>query len=119
MRLILGGKGNPTLPSLQEVEELLWQWEVPQTMWECARKRGMPRDLFVPSYHQFVEYHLTRVNSRGEPNLGTIARAKYHGWKWLLAETDYPRKAKPKKEPKLKTKTGRHLKVYTNETVTR
>jgi hypothetical protein len=120
MHVILGGKGNPTLPTLEDVERQLWAWEVPQTMWACISSPGMEQSDFVISYHRFVESHYQKLNRKGQLLLGTIERAKYYGWKWLLSETDYPRvKPKAKKEPKIRTRTGRHLKVYTNETVTR
>jgi hypothetical protein len=120
MEVIEGGYPKP---SLAAVEEQLWAWEVPQTMWLCARNRGMPQDAFTVSYHQFVEYHYDKRNHQGEPHLGTIARAKYHGWKWLLGETDYPRVQRQRnpdtnaKDTRVKTKTGRYLKVYTSDPV--
>ena len=119
MHVIHGGKGNPTLPTPEEVECQLWAWEVPQTMWACISSRGMKQSDFIVSYHRFVESHYQKVNYKGQPLFGTIERAKFYGWKWLLAETAYPRvKPQPKKEPRIRTRTGRHLRVYTNETVT-
>jgi hypothetical protein len=114
------------LLSLAEVEQQLWDWGVSQAMWNCARKRGMSRNLFVPSYHEFVETCYRQTNNRGEPAFGTIDRALYRGWIWLRDQTDYPSfKHKLKSQPEwsavtTKSRAGKKLpwRIYVNDLVT-
>ncbi len=122
-----GGYGHGTTRSLAEVEQDLWDWGIAEIMWRCAKSRGMPKDEFIPSYHDFVETHYGKRNYLGQLVLGTKERARCWGWLWLRDNTEYPSlKQRLKTDPDwedagAKTRTGKNLgwRVFTNDSISR
>src|SRR4051812_2969827 len=108
--------------NLERTLEQLWEWNIPQCMWACARSRGMEKDESSQLYHNFVLTNHQKRNRLGQLVLSDPNRARLWGWFWLrdngIPSLQYRVKHDPSwQDAGAKTRSGRDLgwRVFTNE----
>jgi hypothetical protein len=83
---------NQRSAELQQVEAQLFDWDVPASLWSCARSRGMSPAQFAAFWRAFVATNADLRNSSGKLVLADPRRAELRGYV-ALRDAGWPRLA--------------------------
>jgi hypothetical protein len=64
----------------QQIQAQLFDWEIPQALWSCARSRGMTTVEFAEFWREFVATNVNKRNSGGKLVLAEQRRAEMRAY---------------------------------------
>jgi hypothetical protein len=112
---------EPVKQQLERVSQQLFDWGIPQQLWDSAHRRGMTEDQFTEFYNKFIETNLNKRNCQGKLVLVDHHRAILRGY-LALRDAGWPSaqssiKLDPNWQPaSVRSKSGKKLDwhVFTN-----
>jgi hypothetical protein len=106
---------------LKQVEQQLYEWDIPQSLWSCARSRGMSAHEFAIFWRTFVRTNVNKRNWQGQLVLTNFYRAQLRGF-LALRDAGWPStQSRLQRDPEwvpatVRSRSGKDLgwRVFTN-----